>query len=168
MNNQAGALVLCLAPGLICGLPTLLILVTALAPSYFHRARHAVSIHAWQSFFLGLVNFVFFFVIAAVLSDAASVPLKVIAGLSLFIVLPLMTVVGIATAAGIAGERVLALLTDRPGTSLGNLVIGIVCLGITALLPIVGWVVLAVLLMMGFGAALLALFRGNGVASVRS
>ncbi len=82
--------------------------------------------------------------------------------------LPLMTVIGLAAASGVAGERVLALLTERPGTPLGTLVIGIVCLGLSALLPIIGWLVLAVLLMTGLGAALLALFRRNGTIPVES
>ena len=82
------------------------------------------------------------------------------------IILPLMTIAGLATAAGIVGERVLAFFTERPGTRLGTLVIGIICLGLSALLPIFGWLVLAILLMMGFGAALLALLRPNGTIPV--
>ena len=79
-----------------------------------------------------------------------------------------MTVTGLATAAAVAGERVLALLTERPGTPLGTLIIGILCLGLSALLPIIGWLVLAVLLMAGLGAALLALLRRNGTIPVES
>jgi hypothetical protein len=170
MNNQdQGALALfCLIPGFLCGFPMLLILVTALMPNYFKRSKSIVSTHPWQSFFLGLVNFVFFFTIAAVFAESPFVPLKAIALLSLFIVLPLMTVIGLGTAAGITGERVLALLTERPGTPLGRLVVGIVSLGLSALLPIIGWVVLIVLFMTGFGAALLALFRRNGVIPAES
>ena len=38
MNNQgSGALVLCLVPSLLCGFPVLLVLVTALVPTYFDR-----------------------------------------------------------------------------------------------------------------------------------
>ena len=170
MNEQAGGafVLFCLIPGFLCGFPMLLILVTALMPNYFERAKYIVSTHPWQGFFLGLVNFVFFFTIAAVFAESPFVPLKAIAILSLFIVLPLMTVIGLAIAAGIAGERVLALLTERPGTPLGRLVVGIVSLGISALLPIIGWVVLIVLFMTGFGAALLALFRRNGGIPVDS
>jgi len=146
----------------------LLVLVTALVPTYFDRARRIVSTHTWQSFLLGLVNFVFFLAIVAVFGESAFAPLKAIAALSLLIVLPLMTVTGLATAAGVAGERVLALLTERPGTPLGTLVIGITCLGLSALLPIIGWLVLVILLMTGFGAALLALFRRNGTIPVES
>jgi hypothetical protein len=169
MNNQGPrALVFSLIPGLFCGLPTLLVLVTALVPTYFDRARRIVSTRPWQSFLLGLVNFVFFFAIAAVFGESAFPPLKGIAALSVLIVLPLMTVIGLAAASGVAGERVLALLTERPGTLLGTLVIGIVCLGLSALLPIIGWLVLAVLLMTGFGAALLALLRRNGTIPLES
>lgn len=169
MNDQGPrALVFCLIPGLLCGFPTLLVLVTALVPTYFDRARRIVSTRPWQSFLLGLVNFVFFFAIAAVFGQATFAPLKAIAVLSLLIVLPLMTVAGLATASGVAGERVLALLTERPGTPLGTLIMGIVCLGLSALLPIIGWLVLAVLLMAGFGAALLALLRRNGTIPLES
>ena len=165
MNNQESrALVLCLVPGLLCGLPTLLVLVTALVPTYFDRARRMVSTHPWQTFLLGLINFVFFSAIAAVFGEAAFAPLQGIALLSLFVVLPLMTIAGLATAAGMVGERVLALLTERSGTQLGALVIGIICLGLSALLPILGWLLLIILLMAGFGAALLALlWRNRGI-----
>ena len=162
MNESTGAVVLCLVPGLLCGLPTLLILVTALVPTYLKRAGRAVSARTWQSLVLGLANFVFFFAIAAISSNVTYVSLRVVAGLILFILLPLMAVVGMATAARVVGERVLALLTDRPGTQLGDLVLGIFCLGIGALLPIVGWVALGLLVMTGFGAVLLALFQRNG------
>ncbi len=118
------------------------------------------------SLLLGLTNFVFFLAIAAVFGDSALVPLKAMAVLSLFFVLPLMTVAGLATAAAVVGERVLALLTERPGTPLGTLIIGIICLGLSALFPLVGWLVLAILLIMGFGAALLALVRRNGAIPV--
>jgi hypothetical protein len=168
MNEQqdGAALLLCLIPGFLCGFPMLLILVTALMSDYFKHTKSIVSTRPWQSFFLGLVNFVFFFTIAAVFAESPFVPLKAMAILSVFIVLPLMTVIGLATAASIAGERVLALLTERTGTPLGRLVVGIVSLGISALLPIIGWVVLIVLFMTGFGAALLALFRRNGAIVV--
>lgn len=169
MNNQGpGALALCLVPGLLCGFPMLLVLVTALVPAYFDRARRVVYTHTWQSFLLGLVNFCFFLAVAAVFGGSAFAPLKAIAVLSLFIVLPLMTVIGLATASGVAGERVLALLTERPGTPLGTLIIGIVCLGLSALLPIIGWLVLALLLMTGLGAALLALLQRNRVIPIES
>jgi hypothetical protein len=170
MNEQQDGAVflLCLIPGFLCGFPMLLILVTALMPDYFKRTKSIVSTRPWQSFFLGLVNFVFFFTIAAVFAESPFVPLKAMAILSVFIVLPLMTVIGLATAASIAGERVLALLTERTGTPLGRLLVGIVSLGISALLPIIGWVVLIVLFMTGFGAALLALFRRNGAIPVDS
>jgi hypothetical protein len=170
MNEQqnGAALLLCLIPGFLCGFPMLLILITALMPDYFKHTKSIVTTRPWQSFFLGLINFVFFFTIAAVFAESPFVPLKAMAILSLFIVLPLMTVVGLATAASIAGERVLALLTDRSGTPLGRLVVGIVSLGISALLPIIGWIVLIILFMTGFGAALLALFRRNGTISVES
>ena len=161
-QNDGAALLLCLIPGFLCGLPMLLILVTALMPAYFKRTKSIVSTRPWQSFLLGLVNFVFFFTIAAIFAESPFVPLKALAILSLFIVLPLMMVIGLATAASMAGERVLALLTERPGTPLGRLVVGIVSLGLSALLPIIGWVVLLALFITGFGAALLALFRQNG------
>jgi hypothetical protein len=170
MNEQQDGAVflLCLIPGFLCGFPMLLILVMALMPDYFKRSKSIVSTRPWQSFFLGLVNFVFFLTIGAVFAESPFVPLKTIALVSLFIVLPLMTVVGLATAASITGERVLALLTKQPGTPLGRLVIGIICLGISALLPIIGWSALGILLMAGFGAALLALFRRNGTIPVES
>jgi hypothetical protein len=45
---------------------------------------------------------------------------------------------------------------------LGTLVIGIICLGFSALLPVIGWLVLVLLLVAGLGAALLVLLQRNG------
>jgi hypothetical protein len=168
-NNQAGALaLLSMAGGLCCGLPFLLILITALMSNYLERTKQTMADLPWQSFFLGLVNFVFFFAFGAIFAEAGFVPLKTIALLSLFIVLPLMLLIGSVVAAGFAGERVLAYFTNRPSKPLLNLIIGIIGLGFSALVPIVGWTVLTILLMIGFGAALLTIFRRNGVIPIDS
>jgi len=168
-EQQSGAVaLLCLIPSLICGFPILLIVITALLPAYFERAKQAVTSHPWQSFFLGLVNFVFFFTLGAVFAEAGFVPLRLVAVLSLFIILPLMAVTGFATAAGLIGERVLTRFSDRQGRPVISFITGIVCLGLSALVPLVGWAILIIMLMVGFGASLLALFRRNGAIPVES
>jgi hypothetical protein len=167
-DQQSGAVaLLCLIPSFICGFPILLIVITALLPTYFERAKQTVISHPWQSFFLGLINFVFFFTIGAVFAEAGFAPIRLVAVLSLFIILPLMTVTGFATAAGLIGERVMTRFTDRQSRPVVSFIIGIVCLGLSALVPIVGWAILVIVLMIGFGASLLALFRRrNGVIPV--
>jgi len=168
MNDQQSGVValLCLIPSFICGFPVLLIVITALLPAYFERAKQTVTYHPWQSFFLGLVNFVFFFAIGAVFAEAGFAPIRVVAVLSLFIILPLMTVVGFATAAGLIGERVLTRFTDWQSRPIVSFIIGVVCLGLGALVPLVGWAILVIMLMLGFGASLLALFRRNGAIPI--
>ncbi len=168
-NDQAGVLVLLtLTCGLLFGLPFLLILITALMSKYLERAKQTVSDLPWQSFFLGLVNFFFFFAIGAIFAEAGFVPLRAIAILSLFLVLPMMILIGLVVAAGFTGERVLTLFTEKQKKPLVALVIGIIALGFSALVPIVGWAVLTILLMIGFGAAILTLFRRNGTVPVES
>ena len=163
-NNDGGAVfvLFSLTCGLFCGLPILLILTTALLSNYLERARQTVYTHTWQSFLLGLINFVFFFTIGAIFAEAGLVPLKAFALLSLFIVLPLMMLTGLVVAASIAGERVVPLFTDKTVKPLVSLIVGIICLGFSAIVPIVGWAMLGVLMMIGFGAALVTLFRRNG------
>jgi hypothetical protein len=158
MDSKRG-FVLCMGPALLCGLPMLLVVLIALAPKYFGRARRTAASRVWQSFLLGLVNYLFFSVIAAIVGSLGISFLEAVAVFIAFVVLPLMVVIGGAVVAGLVGERVLALLTEQTASPLANLVIGMVCMGICALLPVVGWFVLLVLLMIGFGAALLALFR---------
>ena len=169
MNDQQSGVValLCLIPSFICGFPILLIVITALLPVYFERAKQTVASHPWQSFFLGLINFVFFFTLGAVFAEAGFPLLRLVAGLSLFIILPLMTVTGFATAAGLIGERVMSHFTDQQGKPIVSFIIGIVCLGLSAVVPIVGWAILVILLMIGFGASLLALLRRrNGAVPI--
>jgi hypothetical protein len=161
MDGKRG-FVLCVGPALLCGLPMLLVVLIALAPKYFGRARRTAARRVWQSFLLGLVNYLFFTVVAAVVGSLGFSFLEGIAAFIAVIVLPLMIVIGGAVVTGLVGERVLALLTDQTASPLANLVIGMICMGICALLQVIGWFVLLVLLMIGFGAALLALFRRNG------
>ena len=167
-EQQSGAVaLLCLIPSFICGFPILLIVITALLPAYFERAKQTVTSHPWQSFFLGLVNFVFFFTFGAIFVEAAFAPFRLLAVLSLFIILPLMIVTGFATAAGLIGERVMNRFADRQSKPIVSFIIGIVCLGLSAVVPIVGWAILVILLMIGFGASLLTLFRRrNGAIPV--
>ena len=84
MNEQqfGAVFVILIGLGFLVGLLMLLILVSALIPGFFERAKQTTSTHPWQSFLLGLVNFVFFLTITAVFIDTAIVPLKTIAVLT--------------------------------------------------------------------------------------
>jgi hypothetical protein len=84
-----------------------------------------------------------------------------LAYLSLFIALPIIIMMGLAVSVGITGERVLKLFTQKSNAPIVTLIVGIVFLGFSALTPIVGWALLIILMTMGFGATLLALFRRN-------
>ncbi len=158
MNNQP-VVAFFFSIGMLCGLPMFLILMTALLPRHIERAGTTLIQHPRQSFFLGLVNFLFFLTIGVFLAEAAFPLLKFIALVSLFIVLPVIIVTGLAVGVDFIGARVLALFTRQPGRHILRLIVGIVFLGISALTPIVGWAVLLVVIVMGFGAALVSVFR---------
>jgi len=159
MNNENAGGVIIILFGLLCGLPMLLILLAALMTRFLERAKGMLLAHPWQSFFLGLVNTLFFLAIGLLFAEVGFVPLKAMAFLSLFIALPIIIMMGLAVAVGLVGERVLTLFTQKSGVPIVTLIVGIIFLGFSALTPIVGWALLVILIIMGFGATLLALFR---------
>ncbi|MDY7077153.1 MAG: hypothetical protein SXV54_09540 [Chloroflexota bacterium] len=156
MNDDSGAI--CLLGMAIVGLPPMLILLTALVPGYVERARAVVQAQPRRSFALGLVNGLFFGALS-LLTGAEWAPVTLIGGLSLVIVLPLFLVLGLLVAAGIAGERIWLQVTSRPGSLLGATVLGTLVLGLTLLVPILGWVLFLGLTLTGLGASIQALFR---------
>lgn len=156
MNNEGGPI--CILGMIIIGLPPMLILLTALVPSYVERARAIMRSRPGRSLLLGLVNFVFF-VALSLLIDVNFAPAAFVGGVALLIVLPLFALMGLVIAAGITGEQIWLQITSRPGSLLGSLIIGITVLGLTGLVPIFGWLILFGLTLAGLGAAITALVQ---------
>ena len=154
MRNGGGLLLI----GTILGLPPILILLTALMPGFVERARAVMRDRPGRSFLLGILNLGFFSVLM-LLIDVGFGPIAFIGVLSVFVVLPICFVAGLWIAAGIVGERVWLQITSRSGSMLGSVALGIVVLILSLLFPIVGLLVFLVLMTIGLGAAITALFR---------
>lgn len=155
-NDLIGLIMLLCTP--TAGLPALLILLTALAPSYVERARSVMRKWPGRSFSLGLVNFVFFFAIA-LLANVEFAPIQLIGVLAVFIALPILLTAGLLTTTGVVGERIWQQIASKPASLLGSLAIGILAMGLTLLAPIVGWMLFLGLVSTGLGASIIAIFR---------
>ncbi|MCP4538164.1 MAG: hypothetical protein GY832_13570 [Chloroflexi bacterium] len=156
MNDDSGFV--CLLGMVIVGLPPMLILLTSLVPGYVERARAVMRARPGRSFLLGLVNLLFFGAVS-LLSGVNFAPLALLGALALFFVLPLFLLMGLLIAAGIAGEQVWLQVTARSGSLLGSLLIGILALGLTILVPILGWLLFLGLVLAGLGAGIVALVQ---------
>ena len=142
----------------VIGLPALLVLLSALIPDYVQRAQTVMRARPWRSLFLGLVNTVFFGVLA-LFAGSDFAPVVFLGGVSLFIVLPLCLLVGLLVATGIVGERVWTQLSSTPARLLKEQLLGIFILGPALLVPIFGWLLFLGLILSGLGAGILALFQ---------
>jgi hypothetical protein len=154
-DNLGLVLFLCAA---VAGMPALLVLLTALVPGYAERTR--AVIHKWpgRSFLLGFVNILFFFALA-MFSEVEFAPIALVGQCSLAIVLPILLVAGLLGATGVVGERVWQQISPKGASLLGSLAIGIVVMGLALIMPIVGWILSVILVCIGLGASIIALFR---------
>ena len=154
-GDGTGILLLC---STIVGLPAILILITVLMPSYVKRAQGVM--HKWpgRSFLLGLVNFVFFFAIA-LLVNVNFVPIKLVGALSLLVILPILLTIGLLIAAATAGDRLWQQIASKPAALIGAVVLGIPLVGLTLLVPILGWIAFLGVVCTGLGASIIAPFQ---------
>jgi hypothetical protein len=151
---------ICAVCAIMTGLPATLVLLTTLVPDYIKRARVVVRQRPGQSFLLGLINFLFVPALFALpcalgLRDAVT---ALVVTLTIIALLPFM-LMGAAIVIGVVGEQLLSQTVSRPGSLLGSLVAGIVMFALTALVPVVGWVLLLGLVMAGMGAAMIVFVR---------
>jgi hypothetical protein len=148
------------------GLPAMLVLLTALVPGYVRRTHDVM--HKWpgRSFLLGLVNFAFFLALAMLVNFAvgvnghlvsASFLMTVLGAFSLFLVLPLVLSVGLLAAAGVVGNRLWQQIASKPASLMGSLALGVPLMILTLLVPILGWLLFLGLVLVGLGAAIIAL-----------
>ncbi|MFL7792499.1 MAG: hypothetical protein AB8I69_10195 [Anaerolineae bacterium] len=154
-GDGTGILLLC---STIVGLPAVLILTTALVPGYVKRAQGVM--HKWpgRSFLMGLVNLVFFFAIA-LLANVNFAPVKLIGALSLFIIMPSLLTIGLLIAVAVTGDRLWQQITSKPAALIGAVVLGIPLVGLTLLVPILGWIIFLGVVCAGLGASIIALFQ---------
>ena len=136
------------------GLAALLVLCDAVFSSLVARARQNAEHMPFRSFAVGLINFIFFGLIAiAFLSGDETARLI---GLVIATILLSFAAVGLAVAARWVGER---LRPDDPSTT-RRLLAGAVTLELAALVPLVGWFAVPALAgLIGYGATIIALVR---------
>lgn len=149
----------CLVGLAIAGLPAILVLLTVLVSDYVERARAVMQEQPWRSFWLGLVNFLFFGSLSLLIQEHEPV-LVFLAAFSLAVVLPLLLSAGLLVAAGVVGERIWLHIASQSGRLLGllrSLVVGILILGLTLLVPIFGWLFFLGMTLTGLGAAIITL-----------
>lgn len=136
------------------GVIALLALMPFLLPEKAARSRQVISATPGRAFIIGLVNFLFFGVIAAILGQGGDVG----GLLALFVLLALAAL----AAVGLGG--LVILLRERiypePSTGLRHTVLTAGLLTLGTLLPFVGWFIFApILLLISLGAAIMVLVR---------
>lgn len=128
---------------LVAGLAAYFLVVNALFASRIARARSIAQSMPGRSFGIGVVNFVFFAVIALVLFSLAentgpfvrgvlTIPALIILGL-----LAIALSLGLAALSNLVGERIFPDLPVWQQTLWGT-----VCLSLACALPFVGWLLL--------------------------
>ncbi len=144
------------------GTIALLTLLPFLLPGKTERSRQVIGATPGRAFIIGLVNFLFFGVIAAILAQGGEV-----AGLlAIFILLVLAAL----AAVGLGGLVILLRGRIYPETSAGlrHMVWTAALLTLGTLLPFVGWFIFApILLLISLGAAIMVLVqRRKGAADL--
>lgn len=137
------------------------LVANALFPQRVAKTRTIVQSMPWRSFGIGLVNFVFFFVIAAVLLSVAESTgpfIKGVLTIPALVILAFLSIVlsiGLAAMSSMIGER---LFTDL---SMGKQTLwGAVCLCLACALPFVGWfLLLPYVSFLGIGAVILGFLQ---------
>ena len=140
-------------------LAALLVLLPALLPGRVGRAQQIAQNSPGRSFVIGLVNFLFFGVLIAIFSQGAQLGGLIAATISL--VLLAVTAVGLAGINQIVQAR---LYPNGGGVKVGLKTA--VLLIAAGLVPLLGWFVLApILLLVSLGAGIITLVRrGRSIA----
>jgi hypothetical protein len=153
LGELTGLLLLIASAGV--GLAALAVLCVALAPRLIGRAQRNIEQMPRRSFAVGLLNALFFGLLAAALSSGDQG-----AGLLALLILTILLVLvgaGLSAVAALVGER-LGLAAPPPLRAL----VGMIVLALAALTPVAGWVGVAGLASLtGYGAVIIALFQGR-------
>jgi hypothetical protein len=131
----------------------LLLLIATVCPGVVRRARGSVEKMPIRSFLIGLINFVFFGLIAAAFLSGRE--LIQVFGLIVLTVLMSLVVAGLAAVASMLGERLLPDAVRGRQMLAGGLV-----LELASLVPLVGWIAVPLFAgITGYGAVIVALIR---------
>lgn len=147
----------------VIGLTSLVVVINALFPNFITRTRQNVERMPIRSFLIGLINFVFFGLIAFALfifgrnlrsfGAVFGTVLYGFGGVVMALLLAMVTL-GIAAVARLVGERLMPSETASPKQWLG----GAIALELGALTPFVGWFFVPLLAgLSGLGATIIAL-----------
>jgi hypothetical protein len=138
----------------------LLVLTIFLIPRRVNHTRQVIGVTPGRSFIIGLVNAIFFLVIAVIFAQGGE-------GGRLLALIILLALLALA-AIGLAGMTLLLREriypdTTKAVTGLSASVKTAVLLVLAGLLPFIGWFVLTpILLLVGLGASIIVLLRRDG------
>ena len=145
------------------GLAAYFLVIGALFASRVTRAHRVINQMPARAIGVGLVNFLFFGVIAMILlsvAENANGAIKVILTLPALIITVLLAITlsfGLAGVVNILGERILPEHSHLKKTTGGTVLLSLACA-----LPFVGWfLLLPYTSLLGFGAVILSLFQGD-------
>jgi len=137
--------------GMLITLPALWLLMRALFPAAVERSRGRIAATPIRCFLAGILPVVIALALMAQLVLGAKG-----LGVVLFLVVVLVSGVGVAGLATIVGERLPSAADE--GRPWRGLVRGAVCMELAFLLPVLGWFgLLPIALVTGLGAALIAI-----------
>jgi MFS family permease len=143
------------------GLAAFVVLCNVMLPDFVQRARDQAARRTGRAFLIGLVNFVFFGLIALGLVSVRIPPIKLVGVVVLTILLSFIGL-GASVIALVVGERL------RPGdTIIRQVIAGIVTVELAEMFPLVGWIVIPIInVSIGLGSVILALFQRAPVQQV--
>lgn len=143
------------------GLVACFLVVSALFPQPILKTKNTIQSMSARSFGIGLINFVFFAVIALVLfsvSENATAAFKIILTIPALIILAFLAILlsfGLASMSNLIGERIFSEVPLWKQTLWGT-----VCLSLACALPFVGWFLLLPYAgFVGIGAVILGFFQ---------
>ena len=140
-------------------LAALLVLLPALLPGRVARAQQVTQNSPGRSLVIGLVNFLFFGVVATIFAQGGD--LGGLIALIILLALAAVTAVGLAALNQIVQAR---LYPNGVGVKVGLKTAVLLIAG--GLVPLLGWfVVTPILLLIGLGAGIIALVRRQGNAA---
>lgn len=146
---------------LTVGLAAYFLVVNALFLPRITKAKSIIQSMPARSFGIGLVNFLFFFVVAAVLlsvAENAGPFIKGVLTIPALIILAFLTIMlslGLAGMSNLMGERIFPDVTTWKQTFWGT-----ICLSLACALPFVGWFLLLPYVgFVGIGAVILGFFQ---------
>lgn len=152
---------------LTIGLAAYFLVLNALFPLRVKKTKSLIDMMSARSFGIGLVNFIFFFVIAAVLLSVAENTGPFIRGIltiPALIILAFLTMLfslGLAGISSMIGERIFPDFSGWKQTLWGT-----VCLSLACALPFVGWFLLLPYVgFVGIGAVILGFFQREPIPS---